>query len=347
MMSSILLPSRLRSLGRDGGPEPRRAPRRDQSRTSVPRRRGPLERVGHRRSGGHGQGFGGTPHRAEVSSRRGVYGITTGVGANREQTVEVRSGTDVINLTSDVLRREPSPRPRFCQGRPRRDRRPRRRHHRHRGVRTGQRSLPSTRTAKRSPGAPFLEHACSWYPEVILSLDTWRTEVTQAAAPVDWTWSTTPRPAAPHDASSRWAIPSWRRCPARTSWGRAWTGRRANGSRGACRRRHCRLARRHRLPHPRRPGGGPSGARRPHRDGAARGLTPPPSQYTNQTCLDHGCGGPDFRAFRRSAMAPTRQPSALRRRLRGGRRPAASGRRPRPRRPHGPTRPPAFRSTRR
>ena len=30
----------------------------------------------------------------EVSSRRGVYGITTGVGANREQTVEVGSGTE-------------------------------------------------------------------------------------------------------------------------------------------------------------------------------------------------------------------------------------------------------------
>jgi len=52
------------------------------------------------------------------------------------------------------------------------------------GVRAGQRGAAVSPDQEIARVLPFLGHARSRYPDVILSLDTWRAEVAQAAAPV-------------------------------------------------------------------------------------------------------------------------------------------------------------------
>jgi len=52
------------------------------------------------------------------------------------------------------------------------------------GVRAGQEGPPVSAAEEVQRVVPFLEQARSRYPDVVLSLDTWRSEVARAAAPV-------------------------------------------------------------------------------------------------------------------------------------------------------------------
>ena len=52
------------------------------------------------------------------------------------------------------------------------------------GVRAGQKGEPVSADEEVARVLPFLEHARSRYPDLILSLDTWRAEVVRAVAPV-------------------------------------------------------------------------------------------------------------------------------------------------------------------